>query len=173
MYFLSFNFLFFRFHFRMSPTEFSNYIKQRAMQQQMHHHHHHGHHQSGAQTSPTGRSISPNQLGAQHQSTDPAPYFFHQPYQFPPHRNMFESSNQFLSADLYPQASKYQPFDHQFGFPTGNATNNAGVVQQQQNSSGNQNDNGKLLDGLNASFAGLGSVGPYPASQYQHLLVAN
>lgn len=30
---------------------------------------------------------------------------------------------------------------------------------------------GKLsLDGLNAGFAGLG---PYPAGQYQHLLVAN
>ncbi|XP_014606734.1 PREDICTED: protein Tob1 [Polistes canadensis] len=30
---------------RMSPTEFSNYIKQRAMQQQIHHHHHHQQHQ--------------------------------------------------------------------------------------------------------------------------------
>lgn len=39
---------------RMSPTEFSNYIKQRAMQQQMHHHH------PQQQTSPTGRPISPH-----------------------------------------------------------------------------------------------------------------
>ncbi|KAL2716923.1 protein Tob1-like isoform X1 [Vespula squamosa] len=34
---------------RMSPTEFSNYIKQRAMQQQIHHHHHHQQHQQQQQ----------------------------------------------------------------------------------------------------------------------------
>lgn len=146
------------------------------MQQQMHHTNHH-HHQNGAHNSPTGRSLSPNQM---HQSNDPSQYFFQQSYHHPfaataaPHRNIFESSNQFLPTDLYPQQpSKYQPFDHQFGinFPTG--TTNGMVPQQQQTTNPNQNDSGKLLDGLNASFASLGSVGPYPASQYQHLLVAN
>lgn len=182
---------------RMSPTEFSNYIKQRAMQQQIHHHHHPGHHQGGMstqpQTSPTGRSLSPNQLGGAgngaggpHAAADPNAYFFqHGPYhpQFP-HRNMFESSSQFLgAADLYPGnntgsgGSKY-PFEHtplsQFYPGAANGGNGAGIQNSgpaANNNAANGQDNGKLLDGLN-SF-GLGSVGPYPASQYQHLLVAN
>lgn len=39
---------------RMSPTEFSNYIKQRALQQQVHHH------PPPAQASPSGRALSPH-----------------------------------------------------------------------------------------------------------------
>lgn len=159
---------------RMSPTEFSNYIKQRAMQQQIHHGVHGGHgahHGLSAppQTSPTGRSLSPNQLGGPH-GGDPNAYFFqHGPYHpgFP-HRGVFESSSQFLSAaaDLYPgaaaQGSKYPGFEHpigQFGYP--------GSAQAPPTSApASSTENGKLLDGLN-SFV------PYPASQYQHLLVAN
>ncbi|XP_016837258.1 atrophin-1 isoform X2 [Nasonia vitripennis] len=65
---------------RMSPTEFSNYIKQRVMQQQIHHHHHQQQHQQQqqpphqqpggqgpqtpgglpvSQSSPNSRSLSP------------------------------------------------------------------------------------------------------------------
>ena len=83
----------------MSPTEFSNYIKQRAMQQQIHHHHNH-HPQQGqqvphqpngpqtpggmpvSQTSPSNRSLSPGLVNghSQHNSAanDPSAYFFHQ-----------------------------------------------------------------------------------------------
>ncbi|XP_020287939.1 protein Tob1 [Pseudomyrmex gracilis] len=90
---------------RMSPTEFSNYIKQRAaMQQQIHHHHHHQQQQqqqqqqhqqqqqqqqqqqasaAGAglpvsQSSPRSRSLSPGSIvaGAGQQHTDPSAYFF-------------------------------------------------------------------------------------------------
>lgn len=171
------------------------------MQQQIHHHHHQPHHQhqhqgglsAPPQASPTGRSLSPSQLGgAPHNGGDPNAYFFqHGPYhpQFP-HRNMFESSSQFLTAaDLYPASatnntasggggSKY-PFEHsplaQF-YPAATGASNGATVQTGGPNAGSgpnstAQDNGKLLDGLN-SF-GLGSVGPYPASQYQHLLVAN
>ena len=89
----------------MSPTEFSNYIKQRAMQQQIHHHHHHQqqqHQQPGpqgpqtpgglpvSQSSPNSRSLSPglaavnghNQhaavAAAAAAASDPSAYFFHQ-----------------------------------------------------------------------------------------------
>lgn len=51
----------------MSPTEFSNYIKQRAMQQQLHHGHGHGGNNNNGHLGPIGtaspsRSISPNPL---------------------------------------------------------------------------------------------------------------
>lgn len=78
---------------RMSPTEFSNYIKQRAMQQQLH--------QQPPNHSPGGRALSP----------DPSSYYYpHGPYpsQFP-HRSIFESSNQFLNPELY--SNKLQ-FEH-------------------------------------------------------------
>lgn len=126
----------------MSPTEFANYIKQRAIQQQMH--------QQPPHHSPGGRAISP----------DPSAYYYpHGPYgpQFP-HRSMFESSNQFLSPDLY---SNKLPFEHTPLNPyypnnttVGGAPNSAPTTPQ---------DNNKLLDNW-----------PYPAAgQYQHLLVAN
>ncbi|PSN34593.1 hypothetical protein C0J52_27806 [Blattella germanica] len=177
---------------RMSPTEFSNYIKQRAIQQQIHHHHHH-HHQAAppSQTSPTGRSLSPNAAAGQ-QPPDPAGYFFQPtgPYhpQFP-HRNLFESAAAAAAAaaympELYPAAGKFPAatssyldpasIGHQFyNSATANA-NNPGSVQVNNSTTSNTGpqDNGKqLLDGLN-NF-GLGSVAPYPPSPYQHLLVAN
>lgn len=49
--------------------------------------------------------------------------------------------------------------------PIGSTTTNANAAAQQQQ------DKNALVEGLN-NF-GLGSVAPYPASQYQHLLVAN
>lgn len=59
----------------MSPTEFSNYIKQRAMQQQLHHSHGHntaGHLGAIGQSSPS-RSLSPNPLAIGLQND---PFFF-------------------------------------------------------------------------------------------------
>ncbi|KAJ8964511.1 hypothetical protein NQ314_004800 [Rhamnusium bicolor] len=88
-----YKFLTFSFNCRMSPTEFSNYIKQRAMQQQLH--------QQPPHHSPAGRALSP----------DPSAYYFphgHYPPQFPP-RSVFESSSQYLSPDLY---SGKLPFEH-------------------------------------------------------------
>ncbi|XP_025837340.1 protein Tob1 isoform X2 [Agrilus planipennis] len=124
---------------RMSPTEFSNYIKQRAMQQHAAHH------------SPNSRALSP----------DPSAYYFsHNPYapQFP-HRSMFESSNQFLSADLYPGKLA---FEHAAG-PLGPFYPNNGPVNAPPTTPGTPQDTSKLLDNW-----------PYPtAGQYQHLLVAN
>lgn len=129
------------FFYRMSPTEFSNYIKQRAMQQQLH--------QQAPHHSPSGRALSP----------DPSSFYFpHGPYapQFPQHRSVYESSNQFLSPDLY--SGKLQ-FEHPLGpfYPnntSAGAPPSAGATQQ---------DSNKILDNW-----------PYPAaSQYQHLLVAN
>ncbi|XP_023248190.1 protein Tob1 isoform X2 [Copidosoma floridanum] len=226
---------------RMSPTEFSNYIKQRAMQQQIHHHHHQQqqHHQQPqpqpgvqgpptpgglpvSQSSPNSRSLSPggglvnghNQHAAA-VAADPGAYFFHQapppsaPYhpQFPL-RNIFDSAsshNGYLAptaTDLYAGAkfpsSYFDPgtIGHQFYGGVGNAgspqspSNNLGPIgsgssvvvgssgasvggptQQQQQQQQSAADKANLVDGLN-NF-GLGSVTPYPASNYQHLLVAN
>lgn len=128
---------------RMSPTEFSNYIKQRAMQQQLHHPH-------GGPTSPGGRSLSPA-----HQQAPPD-YFFHQ-------SGYHYSSAPYLP-DLYPKfPSSYLEPGSQF-YASAVAPSNQGHLSQQPQSSEKQ----QLLDSIN-NF-GLAS---YPASQYQHLLVAN
>lgn len=127
----------------MSPTEFSNYIKQRAMQQQLHQ-------QQAQHHSPGGRAISPDPSSAY--------YFSHGPYapQFP-HRSMFESSNQFLSTDLYPGKL---PYEHT---PLGSYYPNSGAVGAPPSAPTTPQDSNKLLDNW-----------PYPsAGQYQHLLVAN
>lgn len=92
----------------MSPTEFSNYIKQRAMQQQQQQQmHHHGvgpvghHHMPASQLSPQGgsggpgRSLSPNVL------TDPAGFFF--------------------------PASQYQQQQQHFGGPTNSGGSGSGL----------------------------------------------
>lgn len=128
---------------RMSPTEFSNYIKQRAMQQQVHQ-------QQPQHHSPGGRALSP----------DPNYFFPHSPYAAPQfsHRSMLESSNQFLSPDLYSSKMPFDPAVNQVGPFFSNNT----PVPQQVTQNGQQ-DNGKLLQDW-----------PYPNSgQYQHLLVAN
>lgn len=101
-------FLFFRY--RMSPTEFSNYIKQRQQLQQHNNHYHHqaNHHQNmfGAigSVSPA-RSISPNPMALQMTPNDsslhqPNPFVFptngfnlnmYQSFGSP--RNMFDGAN--------------------------------------------------------------------------------
>lgn len=69
-------------HFsRMSPTEFSNYIKQRAMQQQLHHSHGHSNNAISSHLGPIGtaspsRSISPNPLTTIHQQQPSDSYYF-------------------------------------------------------------------------------------------------
>lgn len=132
----------------MSPTEFSNYIKQRAMQQQMH--------QQPPHHSPVGRALSP----------DPSAYYFppgHFPPQFPPTaaaRSVYESSNQFLSPDLYSAAGKLPLGPY---YPNNNGQVGGGGAQAPSTPTTPQ-DNGKLLD----------NNWPYQqAGQYQHLLVAN
>lgn len=191
----------------MSPTEFSNYIKQRAMQQQIHHHHHQQQQQQQHQTqqqqqsnglpvsqsSPNSRSLSPGLVGGSQQHTDPSAYFFqHTPTYHPqfPHRNIFDSASHgsYLQTDLYTGAKFSSSYldpgiiGHQFygsvnsgsgsqtssnlgPIGTGSGSSVATAASQQQA------DKTALVDGLN-NF-GLGSVTPYPASQYQHLLVAN
>lgn len=129
----------------MSPTEFSNYIKQRAMQQQLH--------QQPPHHSPSGRALSP----------DPSAYYFPPgPYgpQFP-HRSMFESSNQFLNPELFP--GKLPSFEHNTPLTPYFPNNNNGVGAPPSAPTTPQ-DNGKLIDN-NWSYPTTG--------QYQHLLVAN
>ncbi|KAL3268408.1 hypothetical protein HHI36_007523 [Cryptolaemus montrouzieri] len=131
---------------RMSPTEFSNYIKQRAAMQQQVHQPPQQHH------SPNGRALSP----------DTSNYYFpHGPYG--PHqfanRSMLESSNQFLSPDLYPGKMPYDPSSSAY-YPT----NNPAPAVAPPSAPTTPQENGKLLD----------NSWPYPnAGQYQHLLVAN
>ena len=216
----SFRLVFYHHHscFRMSPTEFSNYIKQRAIQQQIHHHHHHPQHpqQTGglptSQTSPNSRSLSPGVQTPGGQPLDPGAYFLpHTPAYHPqfPHRSLFDSSGHssgYLPADIY-TGTKFPTtyldptsIGHQF-YGTINSAAAAAAASQQtsgnltavgstnvisssssssssssiSNSNNNvsqqQADKTTLVEGLN-SF-GLGSVTPYPANQYQHLLVAN
>lgn len=178
---------------RMSPTEFSNYIKQRAIQQQIHHHHHHPQ-QPGlptSQTSPNSRSLSPGvQPGGQH--SDPSAYFLpHTPAYHPqfPHRSIFDSSGHsggYLPADIYtgnkfPTSYLDPAIGHQFygtmnsaatQQTSGNLTVGSTNIVSSSTNVSQQQDKTTLAEGLN-NF-GLGSVvTPYPANQYQHLLVAN
>lgn len=152
------------------------------MQQQIHHHHHHHQHHpqgiSSSQTSPGGRSLSPlapGATGAHQNQNDPSQYFF-QPGPFHPqfaHRNMFDSTPNQYMPDMYSNNTKFpssylEPTNigQQFysnGSPVG-GMNGA----PSNNSTNGQQDSSKLLDGLN-NF----SMNSYPASQYQHLLVAN
>lgn len=94
----------------MSPTEFSNYIKQRAMQQQLHH----SHNGNAANLGPIGpvspsRSLSPNPLstaiinGPATLSNTP----IHDPYFFP------SPNNGAIGTNVYPthQFGHSNPFD--------------------------------------------------------------
>ncbi|KAJ9601459.1 hypothetical protein L9F63_000376, partial [Diploptera punctata] len=150
---------------RMSPTEFSNYIKQRAIQQQIHH----------TITTTTTRQRHRPSI---HPQEDLCPYH----PQFP-HRNLFEAAAAAAyMPELYPGAGKFPAatassyldpasIGHQFYNNAAANANNPASVQVNNNttSSTGPQDNGKqLLDGLN-NF-GLGSVAPYPPSPYQHLL---
>lgn len=96
-------FLFISNNSRMSPTEFSNYIKQRQQMQQHNNHYHHqstnnGHHQGGmfgaiGSVSPA-RSISPNPMTLQMTNNDTTS--MHQnPFVFP--SNGFNGLNMYQS----------------------------------------------------------------------------
>lgn len=144
----------------MSPTEFSNYIKQRAIQQQIHHHH-------PSQPSPPGRALSPN---IQSHQGPPDNFYFSQGQgqyhpQFP-HRNLLENSH--YMPDVY---NKFQDWDRGIQpFIPPPSQNQQNLPVNTTNGGNSQQDNNKqILDGLN-NF-GLGT--PYSSSQYQHLLVAN
>lgn len=107
----------------MSPTEFSNYIKQRAaMQQQMHH----------PPTSPGGRSLSPS-----HHPPGPPDYFFPQsqyhPYSgYPPLPDLYHPK--FPPSYLEP-GSQFYP-------PVGPSTPGPGPLQAPQSDK-------QLLDSIN------------------------
>lgn len=149
---------------RMSPTEFSNYIKQRAMQQQQQQMHHHpvGHHHLPSQLSPQGGP----QGGAGHRSLSPSllndPSFFfqsqfqqHQPQHFNARGGMFDSSSHGPShghgpspfLDMYSSNKGYSSFmEHNSyfggsGFGSGTPTP------------------GPIGSGLSAGSSGAGSAG--------------
>ncbi|KAL0272926.1 UNVERIFIED_CONTAM: hypothetical protein PYX00_005733 [Menopon gallinae] len=133
---------------RMSPTEFSNYIKQRAMQQQIHHQH-------PVQTTASGRALSPNTQG--HQGPPDNFYFPPGHAHFQPQftqRNVFDNSQ--YMPDVY---NKFSGWDHL----------HPPFVPPQQNQQNMSFNNSSNTTGIN-NF-GLGT--PYAASQYQHLLMAN
>lgn len=158
---------------RMSPTEFSHYIKQRQMiQQQQQQHHHHQQQQAPAMsvasnfgsqfsTSSRPRSLSPNPMD--HNMYFPNSSAGNQAYN-PWGRGMFDQTSftsQSFFNDLIPPSNqpgpKY-PVYEQVGTTmlTGSGTNGPSVGSGDQTSS--------LGDGM---------MNMYPASQYQHLLVAN
>ncbi|KAG4077828.1 hypothetical protein HA402_013762 [Bradysia odoriphaga] len=171
---------------RMSPTEFSNYIKQRAMQQQLHHSHGHANgHLGPIGTSSPSRSLSPNPLTL---NSVQDPYFFPNngmgmyPPQFNGPRNMFDSPHFPHPSDtsMYSNGGpggKFSPYlePHNYygmgpqqgnaGPMSGNGPSVNGNAQTPVSSPGSNPDNSKLLDGLNSFYS---SPGPY-----QHLLVAN
>lgn len=207
----------------MSPTEFSNYIKQRAMQQQLHHSHSHPNgHLGPIGTSSPSRSLSPNPL-AMNGVQDP--YFFqngginiYPPYNNGGPRNMFDTTTHFShpadAGTMYTNGGgggpgKFSPYLEQhnyygmggqqpsngvggggggIGGPVGSISGSSGIGQTNNggigggigngigsmggtspqtpiNSPGANQDNSKLLDGLNSFYS---NPGPY-----QHLLVAN
>lgn len=170
----------------MSPTEFANYIKQRAMQQQLHHSHGNGHlGPIGGPSSPS-RSLSPNPLAI---GLPNDPYFFQNVSnmgmypQFNGPRNMFDSPHFHHDTNVYSNGpnkfSTYMEPQNFYGIngPQSNASspntanvangaaNNNSSVQTPVSSPGSNSDNNKLLDGLNSFYT---NPGPY-----QHLLVAN
>lgn len=179
---------------RMSPTEFSNYIKQRAMQQQLHHSHGHsnGHLGPIGAASPS-RSLSPNPLslnGVQDSYYFPNANLGMYPG-FNGPRNMFDSPHYpHPDTNIYHNVStgKFSPYNtlepqNFYGMapqqngslsgPIGTGMNgsqssggSSGAASSTPVSSpGSNPDNSKHLDGLNSFYS---NPGPY-----QHLLVAN
>ncbi|KAK6637757.1 hypothetical protein RUM44_008179 [Polyplax serrata] len=145
---------------RMSPTEFSNYIKQRAMQQQIHHHH-------PSQPSPPRRALSLNVQG--HHASPDNFYFSPGQGQYHPQfgqRNLFENS--LYTPDVYNKFQGWDRVNHPFIPPPSPNQQNV-TVNNGTNMSSSQESNKQILEGLN-NF-GLGT--PYTSSQYQHLLMAN
>ncbi|GAB0099437.1 protein BTG1 [Sergentomyia squamirostris] len=135
-----------QFSCRMSPTEFSNYIKQRAMQQQLHHNHNatNGNHLGPIGPASPSRSISPNPLAL---GLGNDPYFFQNLNmgttmypQFGGPRGMFGDSGHFSGngsaghppADMYspPMGGKFNSYQEPHNFYGGAGLSNGqqGVV---------------------------------------------
>uniref|UniRef100_A0A1L8DMU1 Putative anti-proliferation factor btg1/tob n=1 Tax=Nyssomyia neivai TaxID=330878 RepID=A0A1L8DMU1_9DIPT len=129
-----------QFPCRMSPTEFSNYIKQRAMQQQQLHHTHSHNGTNGNHLGPIGpaspsRSISPNPLNI---GLGSDPYFFQNLNmsmypQFGGPRSVFGDSGHFGShpPDMYSSPmGKFNSYQepHNFYGNGGQTNTQAGVV---------------------------------------------
>ncbi|XP_073984534.1 protein Tob1-like [Rhodnius prolixus] len=143
---------------RMSPTEFSNYIKQRAMQQQQGGGgaHHHGGSAAVASmqqhngNSP-GRSLSPAAVNPQD-------------YMYPPYYRptLFDS---YHHSDLYPKLSYLEPSQY---YPVASNTPPPSTTTQNQPNTqqSQENKQQQLLDTLT-------NFSTYSPNQYQHLLVAN
>lgn len=163
----------------MSPTEFSNYIKQRAMQQQQQqqmHHHPVGHHHlpPPSQLSPQGphRSLSPSLLN------DPGSFFF--PPQYQQHqqhfgRGMYDSSSHGPSPflDMYSSNKGYSSFvDHNgyysgsgFGSgtptpgPIGSGLSAASSASSGAGSTGGSHSPGVIGGGVGSSASSSSSLG--------------
>uniref|UniRef100_A0A0K8TPR1 Putative anti-proliferation factor btg1/tob n=1 Tax=Tabanus bromius TaxID=304241 RepID=A0A0K8TPR1_TABBR len=134
--------------YRMSPTEFSNYIKQRAMQQQLHHSHGpaNGHFGPIGPSSPS-RSLSPNPLALGLQND---PFYFPNISmgmypQFGGPRNMFESHFHPESNGIYGTAANGQGKFSSYIEPHGFYGMNTQQQQQQQQQQTNGNGNNSTL----------------------------
>ncbi|XP_065565070.1 protein Tob1-like isoform X2 [Artemia franciscana] len=156
---------------RMSPTEFANYIKQRAQQQQMQ-----GQfmYSSGLQPPQRPRSLSPNpmmapQLDLSGNYLMPGSHMY--PHQMSPlspnppspqvRYNDMMTPN--FGYDMYPTRGSNQQFNWEFGSGP-HQSNFAAPV-----SSGTTTDK-QFSDTISAN---AGATGNYPGGSYQHLLVAN
>jgi hypothetical protein len=157
----------------MSPTEFSNYLKQRAMQQQLH-----PPGMFGGTTSPS-RSISPNSLGMGGNGSGGDPYYFgmnmYPTFSGSP-KNIFDNQsftastvNQNSSTEQLLYGNGQQMSIHQSKcsstmdsqsfntIPPQNGANVNGTTNTNTGNNGNANQNS---NGMNNN-------------PYQHLLVAN
>jgi len=145
---------------RMSPTEFSNYIKQRAIMQQQNQPLFGSQGPSSPQPPQRPRSLSPNPQSDQQ-------FLFmgsgNGQQQQQHLRGLFDNS---YIGDLFGNISQ------QGKFPSGGASsaNDAGGQFLNSTASTGINDNSKtLLDGINFNLNTM----PYPNQSHQHLLVAN
>lgn len=177
----------------MSPTEFANYIKQRAAMQQM----------VGGQQQQQQRPVSPVHLHARGggQNGDAASnYFFQQQQYNPGYQRPRQQSNQLQGGGYHrgnvqtaadyapPQLQQYGGNgwpnyggdfgpQHFGGSPMGPLSpanyNGTAMQAQQQQAAGPAAQQQQKMDSYN-SMQGLGSSSAsYRSSPYQHLLVAN
>lgn len=130
--------------YRMSPTEFSNYIKQRAMQQQLHH----SHGPSSNHFGPIGpaspsRSLSPNPLALGLQNE---PFYFPNINmgmypQFGGPRHMFDSHFHPEANGLYNGPGKFSSYIEPHGFYGLNNQQQAPLNGPTPNATGTSNNN--------------------------------
>nr|XP_018896708.1 PREDICTED: protein Tob1-like [Bemisia tabaci] len=146
---------------RMSPTEFSNYIKQRALQQQQMYSH------TLSPASPGGRSLSPH-----------ADFYFqqhsgHSTSGYPGHGNGSSAYRNMFAADAHTPPfvpELYPKFPSYLDPPSTSQLFNSGSGAGQLSSS---SPAGSPMNPAQQSSADHFGLGSYPASPYQHLLVAN